>query len=180
MQAQRKGLMKSLFSQTLLTRIAENLEQKKQIVLYRNRRGFSPYVECTACGWIPVCENCDVTLTYHKRENRLVCHHCGYAIDMPHTCFACGGSTMITKGFGTEKVEDEIQIFFPEAKIARLDADVMTSKARFEQVIYDFENGETDILTGTQIISKGFDFERLMLCGILDAELYALFPRFQG
>lgn len=180
LQAQRKGLMKSLFSQTLLTRIGENLEQKKQIVLYRNRRGFSPYVECTACGWIPVCENCDVTLTYHKRENRLVCHHCGYAIDMPHTCFACGGSTMITKGFGTEKVEDEIQIFFPEAKIARLDADVMTSKARFEQVIYDFENGETDILTGTQIISKGFDFERLMLCGILDADYMLYFPDFRA
>ncbi|MBQ3658232.1 MAG: primosomal protein N' [Bacteroidales bacterium] len=180
LQAQRKGLMKSLFSQQLLTRIGESLEQKKQIVLYRNRRGFSPYVECSACGWIPVCENCDVTLTYHKRENRLVCHHCGYAIDMPHTCFACGGSSMATKGFGTEKVEDEIQIFFPDAKISRLDADVMTSKARFEQVIYDFENGETDILTGTQVISKGFDFDNLMLCGILDADNMLYFPDFRA
>lgn len=180
LQAQRKGQMKSLFSQTLLTRIGEILAQKKQIILYRNRRGFSPYVECQACGWIPVCENCDVTLTYHKRDNRLVCHHCGYAIDMPGTCFSCGDGLLVTKGFGTEKVEDEIKIFFPDASVARLDADVTTSKSRFEQVIYDFESGATDILTGTQMISKGFDFENLMLCGILDADTMLYFPDFRA
>ena len=176
----RKGLMKSLFSQRLLNEITNQLSRGKQVVLYRNRRGFSPYVQCLSCGWIPVCENCDVTLTYHKKDNRLVCHHCGYALDMPHTCLACGGSTLITKGFGTEKVEDEIKVFFPNANIARLDADVTTSKSRFEQIIYDFENGLIDILTGTQMVSKGFDFENLSLCGILDADTMLFFPDFRA
>lgn len=178
--AQKRGQMKSLFYDGLIKRIEKNIAEKKQTILYRNRRGFSPYVECSSCGWIPVCENCDVTLTYHKRENRLVCHHCGYVTDMPKKCSACNDSVLITKGFGTEKVEDEIKIFFPEAKISRLDADITTSRSKFEQVIYDFENGSTDILTGTQMISKGFDFKRLTLCGILDADTMLFFPDFRA
>ncbi len=178
--AQKRGQMKSLFYDGLIKRIEKKIAEKKQTILYRNRRGFSPYVECSSCGWIPVCENCDVTLTYHKRENRLVCHHCGYVTDMPKKCSACNDSVLITKGFGTEKVEDEIKIFFPEAKISRLDADITTSRSKFEQVIYDFENGSTDILTGTQMISKGFDFKRLTLCGILDADTMLFFPDFRA
>jgi len=179
-QAARKGLMRSLFSQSLLKHIGDNIQSHKQTILFRNRRGFSPYVECNSCGWIPKCENCDVTLTYHKRENRLVCHHCGYAIDMPHKCFACGDNNLSTKGFGTEQVEDEIKVFFPDAKISRLDADVSTSRNKFEQIIYEFEQGYIDILTGTQMISKGFDFKNLTLCGILNADSMLFFPDFRA
>lgn len=176
----RRGMMKSLFSQLLINQIGDNIKQHKQTILFRNRRGFSPFVECTSCGWIPACENCDVTLTYHKRENRLVCHHCGYAIDMPHSCLACNDSHLETKGFGTEKVEDEIKIFFPDARIARLDADVSASRARFEEIIYGFENGDIDILAGTQMISKGFDFKNLTLCGVLNADSMLYFPDFRA
>ncbi len=178
--AERKNQMRSLFSNYLLNEIDGTMKQGKQSVLFRNRRGFSPYVECSACGWVPVCENCDVCLTYHKRENRLVCHHCGYVMDMPRTCKACGDTQLITKGFGTEKIEDEIKVFFPEARIARLDADVTTSRQRYEKIIYEFENGLIDIIAGTQMISKGFDFKDLRLAGVLNADSLINFPDFRA
>ncbi len=178
--AERRNQMRSLFSNYLLNEIDGTMKQGKQTVLFRNRRGFSPYVECSQCGWVPVCENCDVCLTYHKRENRLVCHHCGYVVDMPRTCKACGDTQLITKGFGTEKIEDEIKVFFPDARIARLDADVTTSRQRYEKIIYEFENGLIDIIAGTQMISKGFDFKDLRLAGVLNADSLINFPDFRA
>ena len=147
---------------------------------FNAQSGFSPYVECKTCGWIPVCENCDVSLTYHKRDGRLVCHHCGYCIDMPNKCMACGDSALHTVGFGTEKIEDEIKIFFPEARIARLDSDVTTSRSRYEKIISDFEDGNIDIIAGTQMISKGFDFKKLRLVGILNADSMLNYPDFRA
>ena len=178
--ASRKNNMKSLFSSYLIGEINNALNDRHQVMLFRNRRGFSPYIECQCCGWVPTCENCDVSLTYHKRENKLVCHHCGYAIDMPVSCKACGDTALTTKGFGTEKIEDEIKVFFPNARISRLDADVTTSRQRYERIIYDFENGFTDIIAGTQMISKGFDFKNLLLAGVLNADSLINFPDFRA
>ncbi len=180
LEAARSSNMKSIFSSFLIGEIDRTIKQGQQAMIFRNRRGFSPYVECQSCGWVPSCENCDVSLTYHKRENRLVCHHCGFVMDMPHSCKACGGSTLTTKGYGTEKIEDEIKIFFPEARIARLDADVTTSRQRYEQIIYEFENGHTDIIAGTQMISKGFDFKNLHLAGVLGTDAMLNFPDFRA
>ncbi|MCQ2974306.1 MAG: primosomal protein N' [Bacteroidales bacterium] len=180
LQASKQHKMKSLFSPMLINEVQNCINNHQQSLLFRNRRGFSPYVECESCGWIPVCENCDVSLTYHKRENRLVCHHCGYAIDMPHNCLACGDVNLKTIGFGTEKIEDEIKIFFPDAKIARLDSDITTSKSRYEKIIKDFEDGNIDIIAGTQMISKGFDFKNLKLAGILNADSMLNYPDFRA
>lgn len=180
LDATRKNQMRSLFSTFLLNEIHGTIKQGKQAVLFRNRRGFAPYVECCQCGWVPTCENCDVCLTYHKRENRLVCHHCGYSIDMPNGCKACGDSQLATKGFGTEKIEDEIKVFFPDARIARLDADITTSRQRYEKIIYEFEHGYLDIIAGTQMISKGFDFKDLRLAGVLNADSLINFPDFRA
>ena len=178
--AQSRNQMRSLFSQYLLNEIDGTIKQGKQTVLFRNRRGFSPYVECSHCGWVPVCDNCDVCLTYHKRENRLVCHHCGFVMEMPRTCKSCGDTALETKGFGTEKIEDEIKVFFPGARIARLDADVTSSRQRYEKIIYEFENGLLDIIAGTQMISKGFDFKDLRLAGVLNADSLINFPDFRA
>lgn len=180
LEAARSNNMKSIFSSFLIGEIDRTIKQGQQAMIFRNRRGFSPYVECQSCGWVPSCENCDVSLTYHKHENRLVCHHCGFVMDMPHNCKACGGASLTTKGYGTEKIEDEIKIFFPDARIARLDADVTTSRQRYEQTIYEFENGHTDIIAGTQMISKGFDFKNLHLAGVLGTDAMLNFPDFRA
>lgn len=180
LEAAKRRQMKSLFSPQLLGEVKTCIENHEQTLLFRNRRGFSPYVECQTCGWIPVCENCDVSLTYHKRDNRLVCHHCGYSIEMPHHCMACGDVSLKTMGFGTEKIEDEIKLFFPEARISRLDSDVTTSRSRYEKIISDFEDGNIDILAGTQMISKGFDFKKLRLVAILNADSMLNYPDFRA
>ena len=180
LDAARNHNMRSIFSSFLLGEIDRTIKQGQQAMIFRNRRGFSPYVECQTCGWVPTCENCDVSLTYHKRENRLVCHHCGFVMDMPHQCKACGSISLATKGYGTEKIEDEIKIFFPDARISRLDADVTTSRQRYEQIIYEFENGLTDIIAGTQMISKGFDFRNLHLAGVLGTDAMLNFPDFRA
>ncbi len=180
LDAARHGNMKSLFSAYLIGETERTIKQGRQAMLFRNRRGFSPYVECQGCGWVPSCENCDVSLTYHKRENRLVCHHCGFVMEMPPTCKSCGEPTLQTRGFGTEKIEDEIRIFFPDARITRLDADVTTSRQRYEKIIYDFENGDADIIAGTQMIAKGFDFKNLLLAGVLGADSLLNFPDFRA
>ena len=180
LDAARTGGMKSIFSSQMLGEIDQTIKRGQQVLLFRNRRGFSPYVECQTCGWVPSCENCDVSLTYHKRENRLVCHHCGFVMEMPRTCKSCGASSITAKGYGTEKIEDEIKIFFPDARISRLDADVTTSRQRYERIIYEFENGLTDIIAGTQMISKGFDFKNLHLAGILGVDAMLFFPDFRA
>ncbi|MBO4243704.1 MAG: primosomal protein N' [Bacteroidales bacterium] len=180
LEAAKRRQMKSLFSPQLLGEVKNCIEGNEQTLLFRNRRGFSPYVECQSCGWIPVCENCDVSLTYHKRDGRLVCHHCGYCMEMPTKCLACGDTALKTVGFGTEKIEDEIKLYFPNARISRLDSDVTTSRSRYEKIIADFEDGNIDILTGTQMISKGFDFHKLRLVAILNADSMLNYPDFRA
>lgn len=180
LEAAHCGNMKSFFSSYLIGEINNTIKRGQQVLLFKNRRGFSPYVECETCGWVPSCENCDVSLTYHKRENRLVCHHCGFVMDMPHQCKSCGDNSLATKGFGTEKIEDEIGIYFPDARISRLDADVTTSRQRYERIIYEFESGLTDIIAGTQMLSKGFDFQNLHLAGVLGADSMLSFPDFRA
>ncbi len=176
----RKKLMKSHFSSILMEEIKSNLENKQQIILFQNRRGFSLYLECESCGWIPYCRSCDVSLTYHKSNNRLVCHYCGYSTHLPGSCPDCHQSALKTKGFGTEKVEDEINIFFPEARVKRFDLDTARTKQQYEQIIANFETGAIDILIGTQIISKGMDFGNVNLVGILNADNLLNFPDFRA
>ena len=179
-EARKKKQMQSLFTPLLLNSISNALENKEQVILFQNRRGFSPYLECDICGWIPVCNHCDVSLTYHKNMNRLICHYCGYTMKNPKTCHSCGGTSLLTKGFGTEKIEDEITIFFPGKKIARLDLDSARSRKAYEQIISGFESGEIDILIGTQMISKGLDFNNVKVVGILNADNMLNFPDFRS
>ncbi len=160
--------------------LREALEEKEQVILFQNRRGFSPYIQCADCGWIPYCKNCDVSLTYHKNENRLVCHYCGYSIPVPTRCPSCGSTHLHTRGFGTEKIEDEIKLMFPEARPARLDLDTTRSKKQYLSIIRNFEEQKTDVLIGTQMITKGLDFAHVRIVGILNADNLLHFPDFRA
>ncbi len=178
--ARHKKKMKSLFTPELLEGIKTALENKEQIILFQNRRGFSPFTECETCGYIPKCEHCDVSLTFHKYSGQLVCHYCGYTERATKICKACESPTMRTRGFGTQKIEDEIKQLFPEAKFARMDLDSTGSKKAYHKIIYDFENGNTDILIGTQMVSKGLDFDNVALVGIMNADNMLNFPDFRA
>ncbi len=178
--SRKRKEMKSHFSNLLINSISAALENKEQIILFQNRRGFSPYLECDDCGWIPVCKNCDVSLTYHKKFNKLLCHYCGYTISNPKTCDSCGSAVILSKGFGTEKIEDEIGIMFPQAKIARLDMDNARTRNSYTRIIYGFETGEIDILVGTQMVSKGLDFDNVQVVGILNADNMLNYPDFRS
>jgi primosomal protein N' (replication factor Y) (superfamily II helicase) len=179
-EARRKKKMKSHFSPVLLDEIKNAIDKGEQVILFQNRRGYSPYVECNACGRIPFCKNCDVSLTYHKHSNRLNCHYCGYSIPNLSNCDACGSSDIQTRGFGTEKVEDEIKIFFPDIKISRMDLDTTRTRTSYEKIIEDFENRKIDILIGTQMVSKGLDFDHVKVVGILNADNMLNFPDFRS
>ncbi len=179
-EAYRKKLMVSHFTPELLQAMDEALGKEEQIILFQNRRGFSPYIECSDCGWIPVCNQCAVNLTYHKGVGRLVCHYCGYSVGVHHTCDNCGSSGLVTRGFGTEKIEDEIKIVFPDARVARMDQDTTRRKNSFVSIIKAFEERRIDILIGTQMISKGLDFENLTVVGILNADTMLNFPDFRA
>ncbi len=179
-EARRKLQMKSLFAPALLNNLKQTLENKEQVILFQNRRGFSPFTECEACGYIPKCENCDVSLTYHKYTNQLVCHYCGYSERSGKICKACDSPAMTTRGFGTQKIEDEIKTFFPEVKVARMDTDSTGSKKAYQKIIYEFETGKTDILIGTQMVSKGLDFDNVSLVGIMNADNMLNFPDFRA
>lgn len=179
-EAYRKKLMVSLFSPELIEAIDGALAKKEQVVLFQNRRGFAPYLECPECGWIPRCDDCSVSLTYHKGINKLVCHYCGKNVDIPSKCPSCGCSGLKMRGFGTERVEDEIKILFPNAVVGRMDQDTTRGKNGFNKIISDFESGKIDILTGTQMISKGLDFENLTVVGILNADNLLNFPDFRA
>ena len=150
------------------------------MILFQNRRGFSPYLECPECGWIPKCIQCAVNLTYHKSTNRLICHYCGYSTDVVTNCGNCHASGLATRGFGTERIEDEIKIVFPGAKVARMDQDTTRGKHSFTRLIRAFEERQTDILIGTQMISKGLDFENLTVVGILNADNLLNYPDFRA
>ena len=176
----RKKRMTAQFSPLLLQKIREALEQKEQVILFQNRRGFAPMIECRTCGWVPKCKNCDVSLTYHKGLNQLTCHYCGYIEPVPTSCPACGGTELVSRGFGTEKVEDSTKELFPEARIARMDLDTTRTRTAYEKIISDFEEGETDILIGTQMVSKGLDFDRVSVVGILNADSMLNYPDFRS
>lgn len=176
----RKKRMSGPFSPLLLGEIREALNNREQIILFQNRRGFAPMIECRLCGWIPRCKNCDVSLTYHKTNNQLACHYCGYTIPLPGACPACEGTEMRNKGFGTEKIEDDIKHLFPEARIARMDLDTTRTRSAYEKIITDFEQGKTDILIGTQMVSKGLDFDHVSVVGILNADSMMNYPDFRA
>lgn len=176
----RDRRMKNDFSDTLLKEIQANLDQKKQVILFQNRRGYAPYLCCEDCAHIPKCKNCSVSLTYHMYLNEIRCHYCGHVESLPNTCEACGSSKIKTSGFGTEKIEDEIKLHFPEAKVQRMDLDTTRKKNSYQQIIEDFENRETDILVGTQLVSKGLDFDHVNLVGIFDADRMIHFPDFRS
>ena len=179
-EAYRKKLMVSHFTPELLNAIDNALSRNEQVILFQNRRGFSPYIECPECGWIPVCTQCAVNLTYHKSINRMVCHYCGYSTGMPSKCGNCGSPGLATRGFGTEKIEDEIKIVFPAAMVGRMDQDTTRSKNSFNRIIKAFEDHQLDILIGTQMISKGLDFENLTVVGILNADNLLNYPDFRA
>ena len=176
----RKKQMTAQFSPYLLLQIRRALEQKEQVILFQNRRGFAPMVECRTCGWVPRCKNCDVSLTYHKQLNQLTCHYCGYTYQVPRTCPACGSTELMNRGFGTEKIEDDILQIFPDAKVARMDLDTTRTRTAYERIIADFEQGKTDILIGTQMVSKGLDFDRVSVVGILNADSLLNYPDFRS
>jgi len=179
-QARNENKMKSIFHPLLIENIKQALGNGEQIILFQNRRGFSPYVECGTCGWIPKCVHCDVSLTYHIDSNDLVCHYCGYKRAIPKKCEQCDDISIQTKGFGTQKVEDEIKIFFPEVRVGRLDLDVARRKNGYQQALQEFDAGETDILVGTQMVTKGLDFENVRVVGVLNADNLLNFPDFRS
>ncbi|MDE5578823.1 MAG: primosomal protein N' [Alistipes sp.] len=180
LRAARRGERHAHFNKLLLDKIGEVLARGEQAMLFQNRRGFSPYVECTECGWTARCPDCNVTLTYHKAGGRLVCHYCGHTEPVPAKCPSCKVTDVVPMGFGTEKIEEEIARLFPEARVARLDRDTVTSERAFNAIVAGFARRETDILVGTQMITKGFDFEGVALVGILNADNMLNNPDFRA
>lgn len=176
----RKKRMNGPFSPLLLQYVREALERKEQVILFQNRRGFAPMIECNTCGWVPKCKNCDVSLTYHKGLDRLTCHYCGYTSPLPRACPACEGTDLRNRGFGTEKIEDDVKALFPEARVARMDLDTTRTRAAYERIISGFEQGKTDILIGTQMVSKGLDFDHVSVVGILNADTMLNYPDFRA
>ncbi len=176
----RKKRMNGPFSPLLLQYVREALEQKEQVILFQNRRGFAPMIECHTCGWVPKCKNCDVSLTYHKGLNQLTCHYCGSTYQVPRACPACEGVDLRNRGFGTEKIEDDVKALFPEAAVARMDLDTTRTRSAYERIIADFEQGKTDILIGTQMVSKGLDFDHVSVVGILNADTMLNYPDFRA
>jgi primosomal protein N' (replication factor Y) (superfamily II helicase) len=172
--------MRASMTPPLFNAVQEALNGKKQVILFQNRRGFAPYTECRQCGHVPHCVQCDVSLIYHKQQQKLVCHYCGYSVLPPKTCPACGGNQLHYKGLGTEKIEEEVEILFPKAKIARMDLDSTRSKYAYKQLIDDFESGAVDILIGTQMVTKGLDFGNVSVVGVLNADSILNFPDFRS
>ena len=176
----RRKMMRGPFSPELLDAMRAALKQHKQVILFQNRRGFAPMVECKVCGWVPKCKNCDVSLTYHRSMNVLTCHYCGYTYAVPHQCPNCESTELLGRGYGTEKIEDRVRELFPEARIARMDLDTTRSAGAYQRIIGDFSSGRTDILIGTQMISKGLDFSGVTVVGILNADTMINFPDFRS
>jgi len=176
----REKTMHGHFSSMLMNEMTDALAKKEQIILFQNRRGFSLRLECDVCSFMPECTNCDVTLTYHKHSNQLKCHYCGLAIPVPEKCPKCGHSHLTMKGFGTEKIEDDLAVFFPDAKIRRMDLDTTRSKNAYRQIIQDFEDRKIDVLVGTQMVTKGLDFDNVSVVGILSADNLISFPDFRA
>ena len=177
---QHRKMMNGPFSPLLLVKVREALERGEQVILFQNRRGYAPMIECKQCGWVPHCQHCDVSLTLHRNMNQLTCHYCGYTYQVPTECPACGGKELQTRGYGTEKIEDQVHDIFPEARIARMDLDTTRTRQAYERIISDFSAGRTNILIGTQMISKGLDFDKVSIVGILNADTMLNYPDFRA
>lgn len=175
-----RKMMKGAYSPQLLAAVREALENGEQAILFQNRRGFAPMIECKVCGWVPKCKNCDVSLTLHKNINLLTCHYCGYTYPVPTECPNCGSTELMGRGVGTEKVEDQLSEIFPEARIARMDLDTTRTCNAYERLITDFSTGKTNLLIGTQMISKGLDFDKVRVVGILNADSMLNYPDFRA
>lgn len=179
-EMRKKNRMQGNFTPELLNRMQHALQAGEQVILFQNRRGFAPMVECKQCAWVPKCEHCDVSLTYHKRYNQLTCHYCGYTYEIPKVCPACGQPTIGVMGFGTERIEEDIARHFPEVPVSRMDLDTTRSRNAYEQIIDDFSKGKNKILIGTQMITKGLDFDWVSVVGILSADQMMNFPDFRA
>lgn len=175
-----RKMMRGAFSPDLLEAMRTALRNKKQVLLFQNRRGFAPMVECKVCGWVPKCKNCDVSLTYHRSMNLLTCHYCGYTYPVPKQCPNCESTELLGRGYGTEKIEDRVRELFPEARIARMDLDTTRSAGAYGRIIDNFSCGRTDILIGTQMITKGLDFSGVTVVGILNADTMLNYPDFRA
>lgn len=179
-EEKRMNTMKGNFSSLLVAKMEQALSEGRQVILFQNRRGFSVRLECEDCGYVPVCGRCDVTLTYHKARSVLMCHYCGYTVNQTHVCPQCGGSRLGLRGFGTERLEEDLSLLFPEAKVGRLDLDTTRTKGSYHRIIEDFQNGKIDILVGTQMVTKGLDFDNVAVVGIVDADSLISFPDFRA
>ena len=177
---QRRKMMHGPFSPQLLAAVRAALDNGEQAILFQNRRGFAPMVECKQCGWVPKCQNCDVSLTLHKNTSQLSCHYCGFTYRVPEQCPNCESRELMTRGFGTEKVEDQILEMFPDARVARMDLDTTRTRSAYERIIGDFSAGRTNILIGTQMVTKGLDFDRVSVVGILNADSMLNYPDFRA
>lgn len=176
----RRKMMSGVFSPRLLGAMRDALAEGRQVILFQNRRGFAPMVECRDCGWVPRCKNCDVSLTMHRNLNMLTCHYCGYTYTMPTLCPNCGSTELRGRGYGTEKIEDQVMSLFPDVRVARMDLDTTRSRHAYERLIGDFASGKTHVLIGTQMISKGLDFDNVGVVGILDADTMLSYPDFRA
>ena len=176
----RKKRMYGPFSTMLHDAIRYALDEGKQVILFQNRRGYAPMLECAACGWVPKCDRCDVSLTYHRNMHQLVCHYCGNIYSMPAKCPSCGGHTLSKRGMGTERIEEEVLHHFPTARVARLDLDTTRTKTAYDKILTDFQEGRTNVLIGTQMISKGLDFDNVHVVGIMNADTMLNFPDFRS
>ena len=179
-KAIRQKKMKSVLTPELYDEISAALKKGEQVILFQNRRGFAPYLQCPSCGWIPKCKNCDVSLTFHKYNSALICHYCGHTEPVPPRCGECGSEEVRTKGFGTEKIEEDLKLLFTEAKIARMDLDTTRAKRGYDRLIFQLESHQIDILIGTQMVTKGLDFEHVSIVGILDADQLLNYPDFRS
>ena len=179
-EQRRKKLARGNFSEPLIEEVHKALKREEQIILFQNRRGFAPMVECRECAWVPKCTQCDVSLTYHKRDNRLVCHYCGYSCEVPRICPACLQPTIEVRGFGTERIEEDVEQIFPDTPLARMDMDTTRSRNAYQEIIDDFAAGKSKILIGTQMVTKGLDFDRVSIVGILSADSMLSFPDFRA
>ena len=176
----RRKMMAGMFSPLLLGKIREAIERGEQAIVFQNRRGYAPLIECKQCGWVPHCNHCDVSLTLHKTTNQLVCHYCGFTYQVPDICPACGCKELRPKGSGTERIEDALHDAFPEANIARMDLDTTRTRNAYERIIRDFSAGRTNILIGTQMVTKGLDFDKVSVVGILNADNMLNYPDFRA
>ncbi|MFT6854167.1 MAG: primosomal protein N' (replication factor Y) [Cyclobacteriaceae bacterium] len=176
----KKKLLKGNFSSSLFNEIEIALAKKEQVILFQNRRGYAAFLDCDSCGHVPKCPNCDVSLSYHMHQNHLICHYCGFKNDIIKTCDSCGADELKTVSFGTEKLEEEVEILFPNARVRRMDLDTTRSKYSYQRIINDFEKGDIDILIGTQMVTKGLDFERVNLVGVFDTDRMIHFPDFRS